>query len=71
MTFPHILGIQNLFDNLISAIISKKDSIERENEMKKRDSVFLTSIPAPTWSAQAEEEEAREKARSTGSWSCC
>ncbi|KAJ7667677.1 P-loop containing nucleoside triphosphate hydrolase protein [Mycena polygramma] len=66
------LGIQNLFDHLISAIIVKKDRIEQENELKKRDSVFLTSVAAPAWSAQAEEEEAREKAeRSARGWSCC
>ncbi|TFY51787.1 hypothetical protein EVG20_g10838 [Dentipellis fragilis] len=55
-------GIEDLFDSLISAIISKKDVIEQENEMKRRDSVFLTSVVAPTWAAQADEEEAREKA---------
>ncbi|KAJ7774192.1 P-loop containing nucleoside triphosphate hydrolase protein, partial [Mycena maculata] len=68
------LGIQNLFDHLISAIIVRKDRIEAENELKKRDSVFLTSVAAPAWSAQAEEEEAREKAereRSARGWSCC
>ncbi|KAF5370006.1 hypothetical protein D9758_001363 [Tetrapyrgos nigripes] len=67
------LGIQNLFDHLISAIIERKDLIESENELKKRDSVFLTSVATPTWSAQAEEEEAREKeaARSSTGWSCC
>lgn len=64
-------GVQTLFDSLIGAIIEKKDAIEQENEMKKRDSVFLSSLPA--WDAQAEEEEAREKAASsrTGGWSCC
>ncbi|KAF7354994.1 Ras-like GTP-binding protein RYL2 [Mycena sanguinolenta] len=56
------IGIQNLFDHLIAAIILKKDRIEKENELKKRDSVFLTAVAAPAWSAQAEEEEAREKA---------
>ncbi|KAK7470986.1 hypothetical protein VKT23_002400 [Stygiomarasmius scandens] len=67
------LGIQNLFDHLISAIIERKDVIENENELKKRDSVFLSSVATPTWSAQAEEEEAREKAaaRSSNGWSCC
>ncbi|RDB20501.1 Ras-like GTP-binding protein RYL2 [Hypsizygus marmoreus] len=66
------LGIQHLFEHLISAIISKKDIIERENELKKRDSVFLSNVNPPAWNAQAEEEEAREKAaRSAGSWSCC
>jgi len=66
------IGIQNLFDSLISVIISRKDSIERENELKKRDSVFLSSVSTPTWSAQAEEEEAREKAaRSAGGWNGC
>lgn len=64
-------GVQTLFDSLIGAIIEKKDAIEQENEMKKRDSVFLSSPPA--WDAQAEEEEAREKAASSraGGWSCC
>jgi hypothetical protein len=44
----------------------KKDLIEKENELK-RDSIFLSSA-TPTWTAQAEEEEAREKA---SRWSCC
>jgi hypothetical protein len=57
---------------LISAIIVRKDTIEQENELKKRDSVFLSNVSTPAWAAQAEEEEAREKAaRSAGSWSCC
>lgn len=65
------LGIQSLFDSLIAAIIERRDTIEHENELKKRDSVFLSSSNTPTWSAQAEEEEAREKARASGGWSCC
>ena len=66
-------GIDDLFDHLISAIIARKDSIEQENEEKKRDSVMLSSPPTPTWSAQAEREEAMEKSKRsiTGSWSCC
>ncbi|KAI0796601.1 P-loop containing nucleoside triphosphate hydrolase protein [Abortiporus biennis] len=67
-------GISLLFDSLIGAIIAKKDSIEKENELKKRDSIFLSSITTPTWSAQADEEEAREKElqrASKASWSCC
>lgn len=65
-------GIQTLFGSLIGAIIDRKDDIERENELRKRDSVLLTSVSTPTWAAQAEEEEAREKARcSSGGWSCC
>jgi len=66
-------GIQHLFDHLISAIILRKDIIEEENELKKRDSVFLSSVSTPAWSAQAEEEEARVEAagRSVGSGSCC
>lgn len=66
-----IPGIQNLFEHLISAIIVRKDIIERENELKKRDSIFLSSVSTPAWSAQADEEEAREKAQRSGSWSCC
>ena len=52
----------------------RKDRIEKENELKKRDSVFLAPAMAPAWSAQAEEEEAREKAereRAARGWSCC
>ncbi|KAK7061432.1 P-loop containing nucleoside triphosphate hydrolase protein [Favolaschia claudopus] len=70
------VGIQNLFDHLIAAIILKKDRIEKENELKKRDSVFLSASAAPAWSAQAEEEEAREKAERervarAASWGGC
>ncbi|TRM68456.1 P-loop containing nucleoside triphosphate hydrolase protein [Schizophyllum amplum] len=65
------VGIEQLFESLIGAIVRKKDMIERENELKKRDSVCLSSA-APAWSAQADAEEAREKtARSSGGWSCC
>ncbi|TFK73040.1 ras-domain-containing protein [Pluteus cervinus] len=65
------IGIKALFDHLISAIILRKDRIEEENELKKRDSVFLDSISPPSWSSQADAEEEREKQRSSGSWSCC
>lgn len=67
------IGISHLFSSLISAIISRKDAIEHENELKRRDSVFLSNVSTPTWSAQADEEEAREKERlaAKGSWSCC
>lgn len=67
------MGITHLFSCLISAIITRKDVIERENELKRRDSVFLSTVSTPTWSAQADEEEAREKERlaAKGSWSCC
>lgn len=65
------IGISHLFTSLITAIIEKKDSIEEENELKRRDSVFLTAIP--NWAAQADEEEAREKEliASKAGWSCC
>ncbi|KAH9947252.1 P-loop containing nucleoside triphosphate hydrolase protein [Amylocystis lapponica] len=70
------VGISHLFDSLITAIITRKDSIEHENEMKRRDSVFLSTVSTPSWAAQADEEEAREKERaaaaaSGASWSCC
>ncbi|KAI9063156.1 ras-domain-containing protein [Trametes sanguinea] len=67
------IGIQQLFDSLIEAIIQKKDKIEQENEIKRRDSVLLSSSATPVWAAQADQEEAREKARAaTGqTWSCC
>lgn len=66
------LGIETLFDHLISAIIERKDAIELENELKRRDSVFLTAVTQPTWSAQADEEEARQRTQQRpGSWNCC
>ncbi|KAF7313559.1 hypothetical protein HMN09_00512000 [Mycena chlorophos] len=69
------MGIENLFGQVINAIILRKDRIEKENAVKKRDSVYLTSVAAPTWSAQADEEEAREKAEreraARAGWSCC
>jgi len=49
----------------------KKDIIERENELKKRDSVFLSSVSTPTWATQADEEDAPVKTRSTAGWTCC
>ncbi|KAH8106145.1 ribosomal protein S7e-domain-containing protein [Cristinia sonorae] len=66
-------GISHLFNSLISAIIIRKDIIERENDLKRRDSVFLSTVSTPTWSAQADEEEAREKEQlaAKSSWSCC
>ena len=68
-----VAGISQLFDALILAIIAKKDTIDQENELKQRESVMLTPIAAPTWAAQADEEEAREKAaaRSHTARSCC
>ncbi|EPQ59633.1 ras-domain-containing protein [Gloeophyllum trabeum ATCC 11539] len=64
-------GIQQLFDSVIQAIIERRDVIERENELKKRDSVFLSSS-TPTWAAQSDDEDAlEEKGRTTSSWSCC
>jgi len=67
------MGITQLFDALIVAIIAKKDIIEQENELKRRDSIILPSVTPPMWAAQAEEEEAREKAaaRSHAARGCC
>jgi hypothetical protein len=68
-----VVGITQLFEALILAIIAKKDIIEQENELKRHDSVILASTLTPTWAAQADEEEAREKeaARSHAARSCC
>ena len=63
-------GVKSLFDSLISAIIQRKDVIEKENGLKKRDSVMLSSVPTPAWAAQAEAEEKALSSRS-GPWSCC
>jgi len=52
-------GVQELFDALIRAIISKRDILEREKERRERDSVYFGSTPlTPTWAAVADEEEA-------------
>lgn len=66
-------GVQQLFDSLLTAIIQRKDAIEAENELKKRDSVYLTPATTPVWAAQADAEEAREKAQTVASrsWGCC
>ncbi|KAI0772696.1 P-loop containing nucleoside triphosphate hydrolase protein [Irpex lacteus] len=66
-------GVQQLFDSLITAIIKRKDVIEEENQLKKRDSVYLSPVATPMWAAQAEEEETREKAqaKAASSYSCC
>lgn len=63
------IGVKNLFDELVSAIIERKDAIEKENEQRKRDSVMLSSAVTPAWSAQADEEEKAQIASSP--WSCC
>jgi hypothetical protein len=67
------VGITQLFDALILSIIAKKDIIEQENELKQGDSIILTSVTPPMWAAQADEEEAREKAaaQSHAARSCC
>ena len=68
LIFLRALGIPELFDSLIQAIVLRRGDLDQENEMTKRDSIFLS--PAPAWAAQADEEEARLSARSS-SWSCC
>jgi small GTP-binding protein len=65
------IGIQSLFDSVIATIIAKKDIIESQNEVKRRDSIFLSEVSTPAWAAQAAEEEAKQKGKSSGSWSCC
>lgn len=68
------VGITQLFDALIFAIIAKKDVIEQENELKRREgSIILPSVTPPMWAAQADEEEAREKAAAQlhAARSCC
>ncbi|KIN95701.1 hypothetical protein M404DRAFT_301057 [Pisolithus tinctorius Marx 270] len=62
--------IQTLFDSLIAAIIERRDAIDHENELKKRDSVFLSPTSTPTCDGQGED-EALEKMRVSGGWSCC
>ncbi|KAI0034421.1 P-loop containing nucleoside triphosphate hydrolase protein [Vararia minispora EC-137] len=68
-------GVLALFDALIGAIIKKRDAIEADNELKRRDSVFLGPLEPPTWAATADAEAAAatatEKARPTQWSSCC
>ncbi|EJD53926.1 ras-domain-containing protein [Auricularia subglabra TFB-10046 SS5] len=68
-------GIGNLFDSLITAIIDRKDVIEKERVERERNSVFLNGI-SPTWAKLAEEEESnkeREKSVTAKGWGggCC
>ncbi|KAI6165002.1 P-loop containing nucleoside triphosphate hydrolase protein [Pisolithus thermaeus] len=59
------LGIQTLFDSLIAAIIERRDVIDHENELKKRDSVFLSPTGTPTCNGQ-DEDGTSEKMRVSG-----
>jgi len=62
-------GVQELFEHLIRCIIAKRGIIEKEKELRERDSVYLSSdIPTPSWAAVADEEEARQ---ATVQWTCC
>jgi len=58
-------GIRQLFDHLISAIIVRKDIIERENELNKRESVILDTRSWPNASGEL------DKPQTSGSWNCC
>lgn len=69
--FLLMLGVKQLFDELISEIMLRKDTIEKENEMKKRDSVMLSPTLTPSWTAQAEQEEKAQLSASSNPWSCC
>jgi hypothetical protein len=61
-------GIRQLFDHLISAIIVRKDIIERENELNKRESVILDSVITRSWPNASGE---LDKPQASGSWNCC
>ena len=61
------LGVQKLFEHLIAAIIVRKDLIERENELKKRNSVYLDTTPS--WSKPPVDDY--DKPQRSGSWTCC
>jgi len=63
-------GIQELFEHLIRSIIAKRGIIEKEKELRERDSVYLASeAPTPSWAAVADEEEAKQA--SAQKWTCC
>ena len=59
------LGVNDLFHNLITVLISRKDELEQQNQMAKRESIILP----PSWAALADEEESRLAARNP--WMCC
>jgi len=63
-------GVRELFDTLIRAIIARRDIIDRERELRERDSVYLPdSMSRPDWSVAADEEEAR--LASANRWQTC
>ncbi|KIJ56836.1 hypothetical protein M422DRAFT_218541 [Sphaerobolus stellatus SS14] len=61
-------GVEQLFDNLISAIIAKRSEI-REAAWNHRDSIILKDPATPAWGVVAEEEAVRQK--ESGRSSCC
>lgn len=63
-------GVKALFDSVVTAIVARKDTIERENERKRRESVMLTPATTPTWASQADEEE-KAIAKAKSGYSCC
>lgn len=72
------LGVEDLFQDLLQMIISRRETIEKERQARERDSVML-SVPTrvPTWGALGEEDEdsdddARAPATRKSGWgSCC
>ncbi|KIY45907.1 ras-domain-containing protein [Fistulina hepatica ATCC 64428] len=69
------LGIQALFSHLITALIQKRDHIEHENELRRRDSVLLSSGKSDgdvQVDSDGEEEVTKERS-SPRSWTggCC
>jgi hypothetical protein len=63
-------GIDTLFDGLIGALLARREAIEAENALRKRDSVALAPA-TPAWAVEADRDAAAEKSHSSGGWSCC
>lgn len=67
-------GVQALFAHLITNIIRRRDVIEREKDLRTRDSIALSSVSVPTWGNVADNGDQATSAASsprTGGWSCC
>lgn len=53
-----MIGVEDLFTDLLQVIIVRREAIEKERQARERDSVML-SVPTrvPTWGALGEEDE--------------
>lgn len=65
-------GVQDLFAHLIKNIIQRRDIIEREKDLRTRDSIALSTVP--TWGNMTDNGDQAvpaSPAQKNGGWSCC